>query len=132
MTKTNEEKKLLIKDLCGRLPYGVIVKCCDTHGETLIGLTSEGLVNFDYDIDEVKPMLYPLSSMTKEQKKEYDKIVHYNVNLFPDQPETVIDVDLFEVLEEFYNKNHLDFRGLISMGLAEDCTNLNIYKNENM
>jgi hypothetical protein len=33
----------------------------------------------------------------------------------------------FEALEDFFNKNHIDYRGLIPMGLAIDATGKNIY-----
>ena len=65
--------------------------------------------------------------MTEEQKKEYDSIIYHNVELHWERYYDVIDVDWYEVLHDFYNKNHLDYRGLISMGLAIDATGLNIY-----
>ena len=112
---TQEEKDLLLQDLCARLPYGVILNCCNLVGEKLYTIDSNGLVNNDYDLEEVKPYLYPLSSMTEEQKKEeYDickeYIIGYESNLI-----------------DFYNRNHIDYRGLIPMGLANDATGLNIY-----
>ena len=33
----------------------------------------------------------------------------------------------FEILEDFFHKNHFDYRGLIKKGLAIDATRLNIY-----
>ena len=69
-----EEKDLLLKDLCARLPYGVILNCCNLVGEKLYTIDSNGLVNNDYDLEDVKPYLFPLSSMTEEQKEEYENI----------------------------------------------------------
>ena len=46
-----EDKELLIKDLCGRLPYGVILNCCNLIGEKLFTIDSDGLVNNDYDLE---------------------------------------------------------------------------------
>ena len=109
---TQEEKELLLQDLCGRLPYGVILSCCDTVGEKLTAIDENGLVNHDYDIDEVKPYLFPTSSMTDEQKTEWAYIDYY-----ADHHEAV----------NWCNKNHLDYRGLIPLGLAIDATELKIY-----
>jgi hypothetical protein len=106
---TQEQKNLLLKDLCARLSYGVILNCCNIVSETLILIDYKGLVNNDYDIDEVKPYLFPLSSMTEEQDKEFMTI-----------PIGYPSVDWF-------NKNHFDYRGLIEKGLAIDATGKNIY-----
>ena len=112
---TQEDKELLIKDLSSRLPYGVILECADLVGEELRTMTKEGLINNDYDIDEVKPMLFPRSSMTEEQKIEEYKLM--NSNFYTSTVE----------LSDFYNKNHIDWRGLIPLGLAKDATGLGIY-----
>ena len=81
--------------------------------------------------DHVKPYLYPLSSMTDEQKEEYHHIVNY---ISPDDTETwmegefiYVDTTQFLRLINFYHRNHLDYRGLINGGLALDATGLNIY-----
>lgn len=63
-----EDKDLLLQDLSSRLPYGVILNCCNLVGEKLYTIDSNGLVNNDYDLEEVKPYLFPLSSMTDGQK----------------------------------------------------------------
>ena len=70
---TQEEKELLIKDLCARLPYGVKINE-NTQGDfTVIGLTmervfttceTEGCHN-DFPVECVKPYLFPLSSITR-------------------------------------------------------------------
>ena len=110
---TQEQKDILLKDLCARLPYGVILNCCEIVSEPLTLISYKGLVNNDYDIDEVKPYLFPLSSMTEEQKEDMIKSscgIGSDKNVF-----------------DWYNKNHFDYRGLIPMGLAIDATGLNIY-----
>ena len=71
------------------------------------------------DIEDVKPYLFPLSNMTKEQSKIYHELIG---GMFGTS--ALIN---FEVLEDFFHKNHLDYRGLIPKGLANDATNLNIY-----
>lgn len=96
---TQEQKELLIKDLCIRLPYGVKVHAKYTDlGETIevdgkvVMIDADGVVGIElmYDtgsawtyvqIDDVKPYLVPLSSMTEEQKKEYDRIIYKSIEL---------------------------------------------------
>lgn len=73
-----EDKELLLQDLCARLPYGVKMNhvADDEHSpSTLIGIakdmiTLEGLGGYEcVDVEHYKPYLFPLSSMTEEQKK---------------------------------------------------------------
>lgn len=122
-----KDKELLLKDLCARLPYGVKVQstfyCCDGtiwkyENETL----KAGLL--EYKIERYKPYLFPLSSMTEEQQKEFDQLIELELKAINDEI-VHTQVTTFEV--DFYNKNHFDFRGLIPMGLAIDATNKNIY-----
>lgn len=149
---TQKDKDLLLKDLCARIPYGLIVACDDDDGtmpntwkvayvnkiiEDMYLLNTESTATQIISVEETKPYLFPMSSMTEEQRKEfiqcagyeareeengyhyetyyYDLVGHGDV-MFP-------DCDGFDWL----NKNHFDYRGLIPMGLAIDCTNLNIY-----
>lgn len=130
---TQEQKDLLLKDLCGRLPYKTLISI---NGEryrmeeirnALIGIDTYKITVDGCAIDSVKPYLFPLSSMTEEQRKEYDSIIYHSVELHCDRYYEVIDVDSFEELQNFYHINHLDYRGLIPMDLAIDATNLNIY-----
>ena len=152
---TQEEKDLLLKDLCARLPYGVKCKVVDfpTHGlggdndKNVWSIASiiyyppeseqhenvhtihyypDGRVMHIYpQIDEIKPYLFPISSMTKEQKEEF------NTRSLELQLKVIDDEIMYEKATEFevdfYNKHHLDWRGLIPKGLALDATNLNIY-----
>ena len=115
---TQEEKDLLLKDLCARLPYGVKLHCYSNAmvcigPYTLNTIVLDRIFNEDTEyvpFDEVKPYLFPLSSMTDEQLEEFEKcgLASYH------------DYD-------WYNKNHFDYRGLIPMSLALDATGLNIY-----
>lgn len=134
------EKELLLKDISARLPYGVKastkvggnIKISFMGEDTIIGEDGDS-----YDISFITPYLFPLSSMTDEQKKEfvkysayerknedcgrhtelyyYDMVGHEN-NLYPNYDSI-----------DWLNKNHFDYRGLIPMGLAKDATGLNIY-----
>ena len=121
-----EDKELLLKDICARLPYGVrcrVVKR-SIDGEMLFirnGLTltfdniKELVTNNMY---EIKPYLFPLSSMTEEQNIEWQLLMvrdSYGILYHT--------IDSFDYLY----KNHIDIRGLIPMGLAIDATNLDIY-----
>lgn len=119
---TQEQKELLLKDLCARLPYGVhIHSYCSFDQDSVNPLYSlreckgEIKINDLYYIEEVKPYLFPFSSMSEEQEREnYDICKGY-----------IIGYE--SKLIDFYNKNHIDYRGLIDMGLAIDATNKNIY-----
>jgi hypothetical protein len=133
---TQEEKDLLLKDLCARLPYGVKVQVdnhcwVDFRKDIPVKLTLDNSyrILLGVTLGYVKPCLFPLSSMTEEQKKEYDSIIYHNVELHWERYYDVIDVDCCEELYDFYNKNHLDYRGLIPMGLAIDATELSVYTN---
>ena len=126
--RTQEEKDLLLKDLCARLPYGVILNCCEIVNEPLTLISHKGLVNNDYDIDEVKPYLFPLSSMTEEQKEELNDITDLDIdiaisNIKNDIPNYLTSLNRLN----WFIKNHFDIYGLIPMGLAIDATGLNIY-----
>lgn len=151
---TQGEKDLLLKDLIARLDTNLVCSIYRTDDEG-VGYRDEilhgyckGDIWYEFyfredcsigidNISKIKPYLFPLSSMTLEQKKElrkvggyesreedcgyhsetfyYNMVGHENV-FFPDAD----DID-------WLNKHHFDYRGLISMGLAIDATNLNIY-----
>lgn len=122
-----------IKDLCSRLPYGVIVDtpkgkghACDINFTIFgveIGVNINTTVRDTFSINDVKPYLRPMSSMTEEQ---YDQ-------LYIDSRVKNDSIDILDALAndmdaiDWLNKNHFDYRGLIEKGLAIDATNLNIY-----
>lgn len=122
-----EDKELLLKDLCARLPYGVIAltekgkgHICDvnlTIFSTEIGVNVNPTVRDTFSIEDIKPYLFPLSSMTEEQEKEYNDLNCYELGCFPHTEDAL----------DYLIKNHFDFRCLISKGLAIDATGLNIY-----
>ena len=148
---TQEYKELLLKDLCARLPYGVKFMY-NKNIYTIKGLdlivTDEG--GWEYavtakdiapiEIDFIKPYLFPLLSMTDEQAKEIQEIVGNPDNaciirktdgleLWLDSIDTdpTIWVDTIFEVQDYLNKNHFDYRGLIKKGLAIDAPGLNIY-----
>ena len=126
-------KELLFKDLCGRLPYGVKVEITHWRNRDK-GMIDSKIFRFPLDINkasvlikttsDIRPYLFPLSSMTEEQHKEFDQLIELELKAINDEIAHT-QVTAFEV--DFYNKNHFDYRGLIEKGLAIDCTNLNIY-----
>jgi hypothetical protein len=118
---TQEEKRTLLVDLCARLPYGVICSCIDNNFTpqsmdyelVSVNLQDETVIvcyndwNNDFNIEYVKPYLRPMSSMTIEEKFEYNGFDGY---IFNDE-DTIIKFD-------WLNKHHFDYRGLIEKGLA--------------
>ena len=132
---TQEDEKLLLIDLCARLPYGV--KCRYQHIQyvengKIIDINMFGRVNVDghiKDICDIKPYLFPLSSMTEEQKKEYNRLKHEVPVCHYEYGDVVEEVELFDSPEsfEYLIENHFDYHGLIPIGLAIDATDKNIY-----
>ena len=137
---TQEDKEQLLKDLCARLPYGVKVKLGDNPNifdlEYRIKFAamygdSDKLEDI-LDITNIKPYLFPLSSMTEEQQKE--------TNIFDDMDMDILSENLGRNHRnktniptatynygDWLNKNHFDYRGLIEKGLAIDATGKGIY-----
>ena len=128
-----EDRELLLKDLCARLPYGVKAQVkypINTNDECIITTKEITSVNCGLDIVqaenldiivgyytfEVKPYLFPLSSMTEEQYKTYCELEHSGNMEHLSLP-----------LLNWLLKNHFDVYGLIPMGLALDATGLGIY-----
>ena len=132
---TKEDKMLLIKDLSSRLPYAVHVQ----HISGVSGILRNISIYHKYDendniydaicytdlfkdgssigIEQFKPYLFPVSSMTEEQEKEYNNLNCYELGCFPHTEEAL----------DYLTKNHFDYRHLIEKGLAIDATGLNIY-----
>lgn len=140
---TKEQKELLLTDLSARLPYNVKCtyydKCVDEEDEgTITGMQNGTYFVIDggcIDVENVKPYLFPLSSMTEEQWMDtpYANLNNFTFDSFKCGCSTLAfetyEVNLNYVVE-FINwcyKNHFDCRGLIPMGLAIDATGKNIY-----
>ena len=140
---TLEQKELLIKDLCARLPYGVKVQVFN-YGieavETLYEIDLDGYISTiegDTLKYSYKPYLFPFSSMTDELwDKEFRgyNITEFTRDSFKYGCETLEFYDHNPDLSDmigFINqliKHHFDIYGLISKGLAIDATELNIYQ----
>lgn len=139
---TQENKELLLKDICARLPYNVICQVefkengkYNSKVMLLSGIfTDEAYFTTKCGSiysNEYKPYLFSLSSMTEEQKKYINDRWNINENFdFEIDPNWgKYFVDLGDVIDyiNWLNKNHFDYRGLIDKGLAIDATGLNIY-----
>ena len=128
-----EERELLHKDLCARLPYGVIVKAQYKDGEgwktddrKLLGLYTDGQVYLDYvytNIENIKPYLRPMSSMTEEEIKELSKIDQKRIIFSARHLTWHLDGEIIDYL----NEKMFDWRGLIPKGLALE-TKKEMYK----
>ena len=121
---TQEQKDLLLKDLCARLPYGIKGNYQNSDDKLLRSITivynylkPNGMVM----TGDIKPYLFPLSSMTEEQTEELIKLINTGQNDNNEFMRSLCRID-------FYHKHHFDYRGLIPMGLAIDATNLGIYE----
>lgn len=124
---TQEDKDLLLKDLCARLPYGVWIerklKRCKFGAKCMLNAHDISAIERE-QYEFCKPYLFPFSSMTEEQKRELTNLVEETafqiIHSEDGNPQPHIAMD-------WYNKNHFDYRGLIPMGLANDATDKNIY-----
>ena len=121
---TREDKNLLLKDLCARLPYGVKLDTLEGPQELDTRWLTINICNIS---SPYLPYLFPLSSMTEEQKKEYCSLVWFDGLSAGWNRDDAVILNEVEMLIDFYHKNHLDWRGLIEKGLAIDATGLNIY-----
>lgn len=123
-----EDKELLLRDLCARLPYGVKVQTTYImqSGERKdIGidiLTTVEISMLIEGAEEHKPYLFPLSSLTEEQKVIYGDLCYAVMHSLAWGMQAALNE-----LVDWLNKNHFDYRGLVPMGLANDATGLNIY-----
>jgi hypothetical protein len=119
---TREDKDLVLKDLCGRLPYGVKCYIPEANDTSILGCIQEDGENTLFDfwedsrkiqywhqlyISEFKPYLFPLSKVVEEIMTTSNNHIAVNV--------------------DFFHKNHIDYRGLIDKGLAIDATDKDIY-----
>lgn len=128
MNMTQEDKKLLLKDLCARLPYGVKVynefyrwTACP---KGVVGDRCYFNDNPRYDgdctVEEVKPYLRPMSSMTDEERKEYESFIFTQHHEWDGHGTSTnyVETDDVERYVTWLNKNMFDYRGLIEKGLA--------------
>ena len=112
---TQEDKELLLKDICARLPYNVIINCTDSDTDYNCFLTTDIVNELFHNIEyyNYKPYLRPMSSMTEEEIKEFTSITE-NVLVIGKKYTSILDIDSINWL----NEHHFDYRGLIEKGLA--------------
>ena len=124
---TQEDKELLLKDLCARLPHKIkfLRESWNYESdqelsviESLEDIDKDGYINNTkvYKVEDIKPYLFPLSSMTEEEKLMYEGLM-----IGTDNISYMLDVI------DWLNSHHFDYRGLIEKGLSIDATGLNIY-----
>ena len=128
-----EEKELLLRDLCNRLPYNVMCQVefkedgkYNSKVMLLSGIftdeayfTTKGSSIYS---NEYKPYLRPMSSMTEEEQRTLDSMCN-GVEMVS----RLSGLKMFDKAFNWLNENHFDYRGLIEMGLAIDATGLKIY-----
>ena len=139
---TQEEKELLLKDLCARLPYGVKAKVLvedisqydyttSKEGGVINGIENlnDGLFvikckedGYVLSYDEFKPYLRPMSSMTEEEQRTLDSMCN-GVEMVS----RLSGLKMFNKAFNWLDENHFDYRGLIEKGLAIDATGKKIY-----
>ena len=144
-----EDKELLLKDLCARLPYGLMFQSCHSEG----GIEGKGTFDFEIgddvtlsklkqlcELNNNKPYLRPISSMTEEEKHDLLVTVVGNegVEYFQVLPDGTIDntdeatqdlnkfnihwinfdKDTVTLYLNWLNEHYFDYHGLIEKGLA--------------
>lgn len=135
---TQEEKQLLLKDLCTRLPYGVKVCAMFNTGNRYTANVTAISADIDYiqirqndlhpytgsSVEDIRPYLRPMSSMTDEEYEEYEKANDLDTD---DSSETLkenmraksrVRISKWYHGVDWLNEHHFDFRGLIEKGLA--------------
>ena len=141
-----EDKELLLKDLCGRLPYGVKGNYQNSDDELLRKVTimyrylePNGMVM----TGDIKPYLFPLSSISISERNEIVDLLGcdfpwsisegkltWTVGGSVESESFELTIDQLERLMHIFNSRHNDYRGLIGKHLANDATGLGIYKEE--
>jgi hypothetical protein len=128
---TQEEKELLLKDLCGRLPYGVIVKMNNPNYVptklTVVNIETELIelkTTRDVPVGTYKPYLRPMSSMTEKEKQEISKLLDVSIEIDSDgdiiysSGSCFVPCSDYQIYIDYLNSHHFDYRGLIEKGLA--------------
>lgn len=125
---SQEDKEVLLKDLCARLPYSV--KCeIDDIDEPLelesIKFKGDYFIfgNGVYEryITEIKPYLRPMPSMTEKERGEYRSFIfdyEYDDYWNPGKYSAAVEVYIMSELIDWLNAHHFDYRHLIECGLA--------------
>lgn len=136
---TQEDKELLLKDLCARLPYGVKVQYNGSSIRLIQAIGIEG--NEPYfkskevagwlDVGSCKPYLRPMSSMTEEELEAFYNLCFEEEREALKCGEWVTKIYYHDTIYsiDWLNKNMFDYRGLIPKDLALSTDDFNPYKN---
>jgi hypothetical protein len=148
---TEQEKELLLKDLCARLPYGVMCKiqtCFVFEDGTLRRGSYDKILDLETvteinewketgELEKFKPYLRPMSSMTEDEKKEFIHHASYEIEesvngrhyeyYLKDGVGTIEEPTCNPEAIDWLNTHHFDYRGLIEKGLALEAPK-NMYK----
>ena len=115
---TQEDKNILLKDLCARLPYKPMIRLefQSGHGYQIGKMEIRNFWDIVRHFENgiiatIKPYLRPMSSMTEEEQQKYYDLTHQ-------EEDDVWAKCLFDKMVDFCNERHLDYRGLIEKGLA--------------
>ena len=126
---TQEDKQLLLKDICARLPYKVkgVYARTDIKNLSICEITTHLYGEIEESFNgkekyEFIPYLRPMSSMTDEEQRTLDSMCN-GVEMVS----RLSGLKMFDKAFNWLNENHFDYRGLIEKGLAIDATGLNIY-----
>ena len=136
-----EDKDLLLADLCARLPYDIVCEMWPKNGNKIVEkLKLGGLNQLIRDNWEIKPYLFPLSSVrttfegareAPDSKSMYSlpDSWRFSTNCIGirDNESPYINICDMNDFFDWCNKNHIDYRGWIDKEMALDATGLNIY-----
>lgn len=143
---SQEEKQLLLVDLSARLPYGVACQIYDPQQDYGEDIFDARLIHIDawtshcyfwgcsetdpYKIEQVKPYLRPMLSMTEEEKEELFNLStmgnagvntcweSFGVEIISTHPRYGDHYSTDYKVIDWLNKKMFDYRGLIEKGLA--------------
>lgn len=136
---TQEDKQLVIQDLCARLPYGVKAQYYGSEEEMLTVDTIEAIYTqpsveivigqYGLELDDIKPYLRPMSSMTEEEREFLNRMaLENNLKCIEEEdPQKVFLLRVKQDVEElaYLYKHHYDVNGLIPSGHAIEVTDEN-------
>jgi hypothetical protein len=140
---TQEDKQLLLKDLAARLPYGVKMRFKDDSGYEVLCqidtfykdidgfhclLRTTGPYGGFQDLNDLKPYLRPMSSMTEEEEDTLYGKVLLEPACRGDDDACFNDDEIVSYVDYCYSR-HLDIHGLIYKGLALEAPE-GMYKTE--
>ena len=141
-----EDKELLLLDMCGRLPYNFQILCGQNTYKCIGALqqfNDEGDWEWCLDTDCTtpipfhccKPYLFPLTEeildkATEESNTLYKELICSDSDLYKENNESnilLLHAKIRSSVIKYFIIHHIDYNNLIGKGLALDATGLNIY-----